>query len=388
MYRTKWFCVMFLAMGYARSALAQAPGEPGQIPSTIQPQPVVLPAAVEARPDLVTRTYEISDLVRPTRNYPLGGGAGVAMAPGMDPMSGTPNGFAGAAGPMGVPVPGDERAVISVDELVKLITDTVDPGTWRDAGGGLGTIRGLNGMLVVSQTHDAQKRIEDLLKTLRSEQGPAAMLSVRAYWVLLEPQEIRDAFIPNRKDVDNAKAAAAAGRTVTRAMPTIDEKLLDKSHLYCQGQTICFSGQTVHVTSGREWSAVTGVSPVVAANAVGYDPRTTRVQSGVSLQVTPQLVPNTDAAILDLRSIVTETRAPASAIDLARMPSTQSTPADVRNAATGLIDRIDVANQQLATTVRLPTGIPVLLGGMTLSPATPDQQARQLYLVVQVDVVR
>jgi hypothetical protein len=284
--------------------------------------------------------------------------------------------------------PGDERAVISVDELMKLITDTVDPTSWREAGGNAGTIRGLNGMLVVTQTPDAQKRIEDLLKTLRSEQGPAAMLSVRAYWVLLDPQEIRDAFTSNRKDLDNANAAPAAGKTATRGMPTIDEKLLDKSHLYCQGQTICFSGQTVHVTSGREWSAVTGVSPVVAANAVGYDPRTTRVQSGVSLQVTPQLVPNTDTAILDLRSIVTETRAPSAAIDLAHLPATQSTPADVQNAANGLIDRVDVANQELATTVRLPTGKPVLLGGMTLSPATPDQQPRQLYLVVQVDVVR
>jgi hypothetical protein len=50
------------------------------------------------------------------------------------------------------------------------------------------------------------------------------------------------------------------------------------------------------------------------------------------------------------------------------------------------IDRLNVAAQQLATSLRVPLNQPVLVGGMTF-PSNDESQAhrnRQLYLVVEI----
>jgi hypothetical protein len=52
--------------------------------------------------------------------------------------------------------------------LVRMIEETIEPDTWRDAGGTWGAIRELSGMLVVTQTSEAHEQVLRLLEQLRA----------------------------------------------------------------------------------------------------------------------------------------------------------------------------------------------------------------------------
>jgi hypothetical protein len=54
----------------------------------------------------------------------------------------------------------------SVDALVRLITETIDPDSWRDAGGTTGSIREFGGRLIIIQTAEAHTQITALLDKL------------------------------------------------------------------------------------------------------------------------------------------------------------------------------------------------------------------------------
>ena len=63
--------------------------------------------------------------------------------------------------------PQHEQYLDSVERLKLVITETVDPESWREAGGTVGSIREFNGQLVVTQTPVAHDRIAKLLQDLR-----------------------------------------------------------------------------------------------------------------------------------------------------------------------------------------------------------------------------
>jgi hypothetical protein len=70
----------------------------------------------------------------------------------------------------------------STDGLVKLIHQSVAPGSWQHAGGTVGSIMEWNGILVVSHTPDRQREVARVLDDLR--RGPQAELKTRpqAQW--------------------------------------------------------------------------------------------------------------------------------------------------------------------------------------------------------------
>ena len=55
------------------------------------------------------------------------------------------------------------------EELIQLITKTVDADSWRDAGGSDGAVRMVSGRMVITHTPRAHKEIERLLARLREE---------------------------------------------------------------------------------------------------------------------------------------------------------------------------------------------------------------------------
>jgi hypothetical protein len=69
----------------------------------------------------------------------------------------------------------DWRGHVSED-LIRIITDSVAPESWRDAGGEQGTLRDMQGLLVVTQTLRNHERVRRLLNALRvaSATRPAA----------------------------------------------------------------------------------------------------------------------------------------------------------------------------------------------------------------------
>jgi hypothetical protein len=70
--------------------------------------------------------------------------------------------------PDGKPIVG-ESAQKKIDELKKVIMDTIAPDTWRDAGGTVGAIDVFNNKLIITSTPKLQQQIDQLLTRLREK---------------------------------------------------------------------------------------------------------------------------------------------------------------------------------------------------------------------------
>jgi hypothetical protein len=101
----------------------------------------------DRKADVVGRWYYVDDLL----DEPLH--TGLPLTPGTEP--------ADAAGLTRL-----ER----LDELVRLVTETVDPDSWIDAGGSVGSIRTFGGRLIVHQSPENHQKIEAIFRALRK--GP------------------------------------------------------------------------------------------------------------------------------------------------------------------------------------------------------------------------
>ena len=166
-------------------------------------------APAEQNGDIVTRVYDISDLLWQKTDYPVpsndttGAGAGLFPQQAADPD----------AHPPSTNLAGD---------YIKLIEDTVASDSWKDNGGQIGSMREINGELVISQTPENHHQIETVLESMRS--AARRMVVVRTYWLLLDPESVPP--IPSGQ-----------------ALPMVDDKLLDAKHLYCGAQTPASAGR-------------------------------------------------------------------------------------------------------------------------------------------------
>lgn len=67
---------------------------------------------------------------------------------------------------IGKTAPGEDRGN-KVRAIVKLLTDRVDPGSWREHGGAVASVREMHGQLIVTQTAENHRAIIDLLQSIR-----------------------------------------------------------------------------------------------------------------------------------------------------------------------------------------------------------------------------
>lgn len=118
----------------------------------------------DARGKLVTRTFAVTDQI-----VPIHGFATLASGKAAEPA---------------------KLAGMSATELIRLLQNTIDPSSWKEAGG-LGTIDflPLNNALVVHQSIDVQEQIADLLAALRRLQEDQVALEVRFVTVSEETLE-------------------------------------------------------------------------------------------------------------------------------------------------------------------------------------------------------
>jgi len=75
----------------------------------------------------------------------------------------------------------DEDLDDPVEPIIELIQETIDPESWREAGGNVGSISSLNQQLIVTQTSTAHAQLRDLLKQLR--QARALQIAVEARYI-------------------------------------------------------------------------------------------------------------------------------------------------------------------------------------------------------------
>jgi hypothetical protein len=266
-------------------------------------------------------------------------------------------------------------------DLARTIKELIEVRSWAE-GDGPGTIVPLGGMLVVNQTPEVHKSIRAFLEEVRAAGDALRTVTIRARWLLLDSKQI-DPLLRGRSE----------GKTVGIDRAALDD-LTGKVKGY-RGEITCFDGQTVHIISGRSRSMVVGAIPVVGGpEAVGYSPVIANPQTGALLQVTPQLMPESKAVVLDLQSFVTRSDEPADVFEFMGpgRPSGGKTEGSPKQPASSspptlTLDRVNLVVQQLATTLRVTLGQPTLVGGLTLESGAGDKEpgsAPQLYLFVEV----
>lgn len=311
-----------------------------------QREPTTAPrgASVQGN-EVIVRSYDVSDLIRTNADYSADGVSNMVSS-----FSALRRGQ-----PTPAPAAKDQSPPINMESLMQLLLTTVSPESWRDNGGAVGNVRPLGTILVVQQTRAAQDQITQIFSELRSIVGPMQTVTIRATWVVVP-----------------------AG-TMPRAMTEATDEWMNKQKTFCESQISCFSGQTVFLVAESMRSYIADAQPVVASNAVAFDPTISVISSGSALQITPQIVPGGAEAIVDVQSVVTQAGAP---VEPTTAVAVSGEGAKTQTNAT--IERVSELSQKFRTTARVPLKKRTIIGGMTLNPAKPDDQGTQLYLVIEV----
>ncbi|MEE8169064.1 MAG: hypothetical protein V3T70_00820 [Phycisphaerae bacterium] len=137
---------------------------------------------ISSREDLSRKTrlftYNVEDLLISVpdflgrsinlENIGQGGGQGGLGQGGGGGGGGLFGGGGGGAGGGGAGGGGNEGGEftenVDVDALIELIQSTIDPESWREAGGNIGSVRPLRNQLIVTQTATAHQELRDLLQ--------------------------------------------------------------------------------------------------------------------------------------------------------------------------------------------------------------------------------
>ncbi|MGD0900833.1 MAG: DUF4974 domain-containing protein [Thermoguttaceae bacterium] len=372
---------------------------------------ITSPTRAESEEFLITKVYDVSDLVIPLQDHPYH-----ATLPGAWRLE-----VPSTAGPT--------RNRPDYDSLIDLIGQCVAPNSWPAGTGPPGGIAAYDLSLVISQSREVHDEIEALLARIRAARRRAVpTVVVEFQWLWLESAVYQQ--------LVGARAPAPA-----RVPLAIDAKALDGiAHKAAgfRGRIVCTNGQLVHLASGDRRSVITSTSPTVEVKAAGTQggalampnsayaapagvwgsmgsgffsvgdsmgpmgpigpmspptpkapaapsvpaaPPTVNVQTaqspipaivtqtayqpvidvpnvGVVVEVRPSVAPGANTAVLDLRSTVTRWLKPSPPAKLGG-PGSASCP----------VDRPNMPAAEMAMTARVPLGKPVLLGAVTFAPA-------------------
>lgn len=381
--------------------------------------------------NVITRVYDIRDLIinvpdfDQAPNFNLantntgGGGRGGGGGGGQSLLSNT-NQNEEEEGP---------KRQDLVDAITKLITDTVAPDSWRDVGGSVGSMRELSGQLIVTQTPENQRLLANLLEQLRETR--AIQVSIEARFLTVQRNFLEDVGLdvdfsfnnqgklgsrwspvsvsqnsssftanPDTTLPGNLSTAFSSSGTGTSGSTNTNIGALNLSTGYgnaflddfqvslllratqaSQHSTMVtaprvtlFNGQRAYVLVATQRAYVSDLNPVVANNAVGFDPTIDVVESGVLLDV--------QATVSSDRKYVTLTLRPQLArilnIFTFTFASSQVTSGSTGNdnsgggAATqltgfGTIQQPELQITEVRTTVSVPDSGTLLIGGQTLA---------------------
>jgi hypothetical protein len=309
----------------------------------------------------------------------MGGGmGGSGMGGGMfqvaaEPAAAAPSAGGTGGGMEGMSSRGTANSLVGarrvgVMQLIAAIKNIVEPASWTT--GDAGSIEEIGGALAIRQTAAVHAQVKDLLEQLRHEGGTFRSLTIAAEWLLLSRDQLAELKMPA-----DPKKPSAHGRSLNRQALG---KLPATARRHT-GQITCFNGQTVYIVSGRMETSIQGAIPVVG-QIPAYQAILLTPQMGALLQATPSMLPGDEGVLLDLRSSVTRGDEPGKPVKLPGWANS-----DAKDQPAVQIDRLNVAAQQFATTVRMPLGEPVLVGGMTFPGREPGSPDEQLYLVVEVE---
>jgi general secretion pathway protein D len=326
-------------------------------------------------------------------------------------------GLFGGGGGTGGSQNGDETRRASEEareDMIKLIQEAIAPESWKE-NGGIGSIRVQSGTgrLIVSQTAENQRAIARLLDKLR--EGLAIQIMVETRFLSVQRNFLEDVGIdfdftfnnanpndPNRKfapisvaqssfnfttasSVDtglpgNLSGAVAESPALSTAVSFVDDFTVNALIRATQAEQtstqvqapriMVYNGKTAYVVVSTERAYVSDLTPVVGQNAIGFDPTISIVDSGVSLVVTATASADRKYVTMNLKPRLqrllnlvpfvfgSNTIIPNSTIDTSTQPI---------SAGEGVVQQPELSVTFLETTVSVPDGATLLLGGQTLT---------------------
>jgi hypothetical protein len=346
---------------------------------------------------LIDRCYDIADLLAVAPDRPYKSGLPNCPAPNQAECP-VFQGSMGAAAQQGgtgamssrTMLPATRESSGNIDAVIDMITSTVQPHTW-DSAGGPGTISFFDNLMVVHQTLRIHREIDALLAEIRARRAAVGTLVVELHWLWLDAAQHEDLLIklkPAKAEYASLVVDANALAQLARKVPGF------------HGQIACSNGQLVRLASGDRRSVISSAIPVIGSG-VGYQPVIEVPNEGVVLELRANAVHGAEAAVLDVQSAITRwgRQRPTARVGASWPPfqSTESlndvgktvheTTMEPGGSASAPIDQPNMPAQELATTVRVPLGRPVILGAMTFSPAGAAGLAeatanpKQLYLI-------
>ena len=129
------------------------------------------------------------------------------------------------------------------------------------------------------------------------------------------------------------------------------------------------------------WSPIRSPASPPRESRVGYQPIVENPNLGALLEIRPTLMGGDSGVVVELKSTLT-----ASSEHVAEASRSAAT-----DAIAPAVDRIAIETQEFATTLRVPLGKPILVGGLTYVPGSakanePSETSErpQLYLVLEI----
>ena len=378
--------------------------------------------------NVVARVYDIRDLIidvpdfndapqfslDASQNQGSQGGGGSGSGSGGASQGGVSNTLFAGSGTTGARQTGPTREEL-VESITKLIEDTVSTDTWKDNGGSVGALRELQGQLIVTQTPENHRQLVNLLEQLRETR--AIQVTIEARFLTVQRNYLQDVgvdlnFLFNLNSswsknfgvipitspsstftvnpTTGVQGSIGAGTSTPTGLTTAATYLDDfqvslalraveasvNSTLVDAPRITLFNGQRAYVLISTQRAYVSNLTPIVSTGISSFAPTVSIVQSGVLLDV--------QATVSADRKYVTLTLRPqlATLLDLAPFTFQQGSSATsvggggigfgfvAGNAPSGTIQEPELQITEVKTTVSVPDGGTLLLGGQTVAGET------------------
>ncbi len=286
---------------------------------------------------------------------------------------------------------GSSAGQSSMDDLINAIKVTISPELWNAEGGG--SVAKLGNALIISADVDTHDQIDAMLNLFRKRWGSVRTVSLEAYWLWLTEAELAPALVeaPARPGQgDDIKTFGLIKADAWKKILADRQNAESKHRAGWRAKITCYNGQTVSTVSGTQRLAVVQVRPIISRGEddkpqgrVAYRPEVNLIQEGAALQVTPIASVSGETVLLDVHSRVClpEEKPAAQPKEVVKQIHAEGDPAQIVE----VIDRSRLAVQRFSTTLRVPVGEPMLVGGMTFS-SRPQPGEANLYLFVKAAV--
>ncbi|QOV89510.1 hypothetical protein [Humisphaera borealis] len=286
-----------------------------------------------------------------------------------------------------------------VKDLIALIRETVDPGSWKEEGGDFATIRSLFGQLVIRQTPEGHRDIERLLASLRSRRylqvstevrilrcQEKTMEAVLAKWEKPAPKSKDPRSDPPWSGVPRSPSVPAGILLSVAQAAELQQSLtrLNPAMVAALPRVLCYSGQLATVSNKKVVTTVQDYRMIQeAAGGRRYEPVSNDVSSGYSLKLRAHGDPDDKYVGILAECVVDKLRG----IDRIAWPGRPE-------GSNLVVDRPTIDSTRLESHFGIPTDQVLLMGGMP-SPETlagaldpPPADTQRVYFLISARTVQ